>query len=266
MAEAFAESGSNGSIPKAPDLAMIGSPSWAKVTPNSGLATRLGNLFRRAAIRSSTACRDRRARLFLNQLQPSATDEIIDLGGGKGGYLAGILPYRGNVTIADVDPAVLKLAADTYGFKTLCLDGSARFAIADRQYDVVFCSSVIEHITGPRDVIFDIADSKEFAAMAREAQANFAAEIRRVGKRYFVQTPYKYFPVEPHSFLPFFIVWLPRSWQIRALAFFGRHWIKSVQADFRLLTIKDMRALFPDAEIVLERYCGFVKSIVAIKA
>jgi hypothetical protein len=160
---------------------------------------------------------------------------------------------------------MLKHAADDYGFGTVQLDGSATFAIADREYDVVFCSSVIEHITGPRDKIFDITDSAEFAALARESQANFAAEIRRVAKRYFVQTPYKYFPVEPHSFLPFFIVWLPRRWQMKLLAFFGRHWIKSVQADFRLLTIKEMRALFPDAEIVLERYRGFVKSIVAIK-
>jgi SAM-dependent methyltransferase len=266
MAEASAEPASRNPLPTVPDLAMIGSPSWAKATPNAGLATRLGNLLRRTAIRSSTACRDRRARLFLDRLKPSATDEIIDLGGGKGGYLAEILPYRGNVTIADVDPAVLKLATDTYGFNTVCLDGSSRFAIADQQYDVVFCSSVIEHITGPREIIFDILDSKQFAASARSAQANFAAEIRRIGKRYFVQTPYKYFPVEPHSFLPFFIVWLPRRWQIGLLAFFGRHWIKSVQADFRLLTIREMRELFPDAEIVLERYYGFIKSIVAIKA
>jgi hypothetical protein len=45
----------------------------------------------------------------------------------------------------------------------------------------------------------------------------------------------------------------------------GRYWIKAVKPDFRLLTIKEMQALFPDAEIVLERYCGFVKSVVAIK-
>jgi hypothetical protein len=81
-----------------------------------------------------------------------------------------------------------------------------------------------------------------------------------------VQTPYKYFPVEPHSFLPFFVVLLPRRWQVRLMAFFGRYWIKTVTPDFRLLTIDEMRALFPDAEIVLERYCGFVKSIIAIKA
>jgi len=96
-------------------------------------------------------------------------------------------------------------------------------------------------------------------------QGRAIRELRRIGKRYFVQTPYKYFPVEPHSFLPFFIVWLPRRWQIKLLAFAGRYWIKHVQADFRLLTIREMRELFPDAEIVLERYCGLVKSIVAIK-
>jgi SAM-dependent methyltransferase len=264
MAGAFADTGSDVST-KTPDLAMLGSPRWATVAPSTRLATRLGNLFRRAAVRSSTGCRNRRARLFLDRLQPTATDEIIDLGGGKGGYLAGILPYRGNVTIADIDPAVLKIATDAYGFNTVCLDGSAIFPIANQEYDVVFCSSVIEHITGPREEIFDMLDSRQFAASARAAQANFAAEIRRIGRRYFVQTPYKYFPVEPHSFLPFFIVWLPRRWQIKLLGFFGRHWIKSVQADFRLLTVKDMRELFPDAEIVLERYCGLVKSIVAIR-
>jgi hypothetical protein len=47
---------------------------------------------------------------------------------------------------------------------------------------------------------------------------------------------------------------------------FAHGWFKPVYPDFRLLTIKEMRALFPDAKIVLERYCGFVKSIVAIRA
>jgi hypothetical protein len=244
--------------------AMLGSPRWAASAESSRLSTRLGNLLRRAAVRSSARARSRRGRLFLERLQPSAADKILDLGGGRGGHIAGILPFRTNVTIADVDPTMLKTAADTYGFATVYLDGSARLPIADRQYDVVFCSSVIEHVTGPREVIFDL-DGAQFAASARTAQANFAGEVRRIAKRYFVQTPYKYFPLESHSFLPFFIVLLPRRWQIRFLDFCGRHWIKSVQADFRLLTIKEMRALFPDAEIVLERYCGFVKSIVAIR-
>jgi len=161
---------------------------------------------------------------------------------------------------------MLKGAVETYGFATIRLDGSARFPIADRAYDIVFCSSVIEHVTGPREIVPTLLTTARFAASAKAAQANFADEVRRIGKRYFVQTPYKYFPLEPHSFLPFFVVLLPRRWQVKLLDFAGRHWIKAAQADFRLLTIAEMRALFPDAEIVLERYCGFVKSIVAIKS
>jgi hypothetical protein len=246
--------------------AMLGSPRWAAPSPGSRKSARLANFLRRLAIRSSTNCRFRRARLFIDRLKPTATDNILDLGGGKGGHMAEILPYRDNVTIADVDSNQLRSAAENYGFETLCLDGSAKFPVGDKQYDVVFCSSVIEHILGPHETIFDVVDDKQFVASARAAQASFAGEVRRIAKRYFVQTPYKYFPLEAHSFLPFVIVLLPRRWQIKLLAFFGRYWIKSVQPDFRRLTIKDMRRLFPDAEIVLERYCGFVKSIIAIKA
>lgn len=246
--------------------AMLGSPSWASLGRDSRLSTRLADRVRRAAVRSSTRCRARRGRLFRDRLQPASGDRILDLGGGCGGHIAEIVPYRGNVTIADLDPAALEKAAQTYGFATLRLDGAERLPIADGQYDVVFCSSVIEHVTGPKELIYDLEDAGRFAVSARAAQANFAAEIRRVSKRYFVQTPYKYFPIEQHCFLPFFVVLLPRRWQVRLMRFLFEHrWLKPVYPDFRLLTIREMRALFPDAEIVLERYCGFVKSIVAIR-
>jgi hypothetical protein len=35
--------------------------------------------------------------------------------------------------------------------------------------------------------------------------------------------------------------------------------------EIRLLSVRDMRLLFPDAEIVRERFCGFTKSIIAMK-
>jgi hypothetical protein len=248
-----------------PEVAILGSHRWTTPTPSARKSAKLANLIRRIAIRSSAGCRVRRGRLFIERLHPSESDRILDLGGGRGGYMGELLPYRRNVTIADVDPDLLRAAAESYRFDTLHLDGAERFAISDQHYDLVFCSSVIEHVTGPKQIIFDLRDGAQFAAAARAAQANFANEVRRVAKRYFVQTPYKYFPLESHSFLPFFVVLLPRRWQVKLLEVVGRFWIKSVQPDFRLLTIREMRALFPDAEIVLERYCGFVKSIVAIK-
>jgi SAM-dependent methyltransferase len=246
--------------------AMLGGAGWANLAPDERLPAKFGNLIRRVAVRSSTACRLRRGRLFIERLRPAEADSILDLGGGRGGHIAEIVPYRANVTIGDLDADALAVAAETYGFGTLHLDGGETFPVADRHYDLVFCSSVIEHVTGPKGIVYNLEDAGQFAASAKAAQANFAAELRRVAKRYFVQTPYKYFPIEQHSFLPFFVVLLPRRWQVRLMRFlYERQWLKPVYPDFRLLTIREMRALFPDAEIVLERYCGFVKSIVAIK-
>jgi len=249
-----------------PEVAMLGSPGWASPTPSPRRSAKLGNLLRRLAVRSSAACRLRRGRLFREKLRPTAADSILDLGGGRGGHIAELVPYRDNVTIGDLDADALRDAARTYGFATLHLDGGETFSVGDGAFDVVFCSSVIEHVTGPKEITYDLEDGRRFAASARQAQVNFAAEIRRISKRYFVQTPYKYFPIEQHSFLPFFVVLLPRRWQVRLMRFLYEYrWFKPVYPDFRLLTIREMRALFPDAEIVLERYCGLVKSIVAIK-
>jgi SAM-dependent methyltransferase len=250
-----------------PSTAMLGGAGWTQVEPGGRGAARLGRWLRRLAARSSAACRVRRARLFVERLQPTEDDRILDLGGGSGGHIAEIVPYRSNVTIGELDAEALRRAAQTYGFGGLHVDGGETFPAVDGEYDVVFCSSVIEHVTGPKEIAYHTEDAAQFAASARAAQANFAAEIRRVAKRYFVQTPYKYFPIEQHSFLPFFVVLLPRRWQVRLMRFLSAHgWLKPVYPDFRLLTVKEMRALFPDAEIVLERYCGFVKSIVAIRA
>jgi len=44
------------------------------------------------------------------------------------------------------------------------------------------CPSVIEHVTGSKDFAYHTEDGRQFAASARRAQANFAAEIRRVAK------------------------------------------------------------------------------------
>lgn len=246
--------------------AMMGGAGWADPRPDKRPSAKLANLIRRVAVRSSMACRRRRGRLFTERLHPTKADSILDLGGGSGGHIAELVPYRGNITIGELDAEALARAAETYGFAGLHLDGGESFPIADAQFDVVFCSSVIEHVTGPKEITYDLEDSGQFAASARAAQANFAAEIRRISKRYFVQTPYKYFPIEQHSFLPFFVVLLPRRGQVRLMRFLYEHrWFKPVYPDFRLLTIKEMRALFPDAEIVLERYCGFVKSVIAIR-
>jgi hypothetical protein len=81
-----------------------------------------------------------------------------------------------------------------------------------------------------------------------------------------VQTPYRYFIIESHSWLPGIIVFLPRPVLVHVLRFMNKFWPKQTSPDWRLLTIGEFSQMFPDAKIEREKSLGFVKSLMAIKA
>jgi ubiquinone/menaquinone biosynthesis C-methylase UbiE len=125
----------------------------------------------------------------------------------------------------------------------------------DRSFDIVCSNSTIEHVGDWSD------------------QQQFAAEIRRVGKQYFVQTPNRWFFVEPHFISPF-IHFLPRSWSRKLLPWlslraFIRHGdnrdLRELANELRLLSYRELRTLFPDAEIYREKWFGLTKSFIAIR-
>lgn len=120
----------------------------------------------------------------------------------------------------------------------------------DRAFDIVFSNSVIEHVG------------------SYEQQRQMADEVRRVGQRYCVQTPNRYFPVEPHVLLPFF-QFLPFGLRVFILSHFRSPWgwkITSRQEavnylrNIRLLTEKELKSLFPEARIYKEKFLGMTKS------
>ena len=119
--------------------------------------------------------------------------------------------------------------------------GDARdMPFRDGEFDVVYCNSLIEHLEA-------------------EDRARLAAEIRRVAGRWLVQTPNRWFPVEPHVLLPGY-QFLPRPLQ-RRLARFGA---SGGYEEIRLLGAGEMRRLFPDAVIVRERVGPLTKSLIAL--
>ena len=122
-------------------------------------------------------------------------------------------------------------------------------------FDLVHSNSVVEHV----------GDWPRMEA--------FAAEVRRLAPRYYVQTPYFWFPIEPHFSSPFFH-W--RSEQARARMLLKRgHGFAERATDLgaamrdvqhaRLLDKAQFRFLFPDARHIDEKAAGLTKSLIAIR-
>ncbi|RVT39904.1 class I SAM-dependent methyltransferase [Sphingobium algorifonticola] len=211
--------------------------------------------------------RYKRSKLFLKLLNPSEDSTILDLGGGKGRHFASVFPFRKNVTISCFIQSNLDYAKNNYGFNTILLDGTQeKLPFEDNHFDIVFCSSVIEHVTGPKSqAIADFkSDGDIFRTKAYDYQKNFALEIQRISKRYFVQTPDKRFFVEVHSWIPL-LGYLRTHNQWKVIKLFNRFWPrKDENPDWALLSVREMKEFFPDATIHYEKLFGINKSIIAV--
>lgn len=235
--------------------------AWPPIKEHRGL---LGALVDRIRTRSRRV----RAKTFLKMFELSGSTRVLDLGGEDGTYiravLAGSAVKPANTYIADIEEGAVKNAAARFGFTPVVITETGRLPFSDGFFDIVFCSSVIEHVTVPKEMMWNVTSGPRFRSMARRHQNEFAEEIRRVGKGYFVQVPYRWFPIESHSWLPFFS-YLPRRTQISLLGITNRFWIKTTTPDFHLPSETEMRSYFPDSRILRERVLGMTKSLIAYK-
>jgi len=216
----------------------------------------------------SQRARKNRASIFRNNFAINESTKILDLGSEAGSNIYEVLqgtPFsRHNIYIADIDQSLIKRGAEAYGFVPVLIKESEPLSFDDGFFDIVYCSSVIEHVTVAKNEVWTLSSGKDFKIKSFDNQKRFATEIRRLGKGYFVQTPYKHFPLESHSWLPL-LAWLPRRLLIPVLRVTNRFWIKRTSPDWNLLNRNTMTALFQDANIVSEKSMGLTKSIMAIK-
>jgi SAM-dependent methyltransferase len=140
------------------------------------------------------------------------------------------------------------------GFDSVAGDARDLSSYATKSFDVVFSNSVIEHL-GPNF----------------NDQMRMASEIRRVGARYFIQTPNRWFPIEPHFLTPGF-QFFPLALRVWLVSHFSVGWYPRIPdpaearrevESVRLLGEREVRALFPDASIYTEKMLGLTKSFVA---
>jgi SAM-dependent methyltransferase len=122
----------------------------------------------------------------------------------------------------------------------------------DQAFDISFSNSLIEHL------------------FTRVNQTKMANEAMRVGKYFFIQTPNRYFPIEPHFKFPFF-QFLPRALKIFLQTKtslingvkYDREYARNMVDEIKLLSKKDMQKLFPKSNLLIERFLWFAKSFVA---
>lgn len=216
---------------------------------------------------ASRKARARRAELFRQYFTLDETTKILDLGSEDGTNIARVLKDTAvkpeNVYIADINPEFIERGQQNYGFNPVLLDETGRLPFTDKFFELVYCSSVIEHVTVPKE---DVWNKKiDFEKISWERQEEFAREINRAGRQYFVQTPASSFPIESHTWLPL-VGYFPRPLLIPTLKLSNAVWVKQAIPDFHLLNPKQMARLFPGAEIVSEKKFGLTKSIMAIKS
>jgi hypothetical protein len=224
-------------------------------------------VIRSLAARVRERSHEARAELLLALLTPVQGATVLDLGGSDGSFAARIHRRRPDlrITVADVEDTRL-LAKTRYGFDEVQLDPDAPLPFADAQFDLVLCNSVIEHVTlSHQECLTAVFEESEWRRRALEHQGRFAAEIERVGKTYFVQTPHADFPIDAHTWLPL-TNRLSHERVRRLIRVTDRFWIKHCGvADWHLLGPADMQRLFPAASVHVERLAGLGKSVIAYR-
>jgi len=218
--------------------------------------------------RSAARARQRRAELFRKAFPLTGDTRILDLGSENGANIHAVLKGTPvspqNIYIADVRHDALERGAQLYGFQPVPLSENGKLPFPDGFFDIVYCSSVIEHVTLPKNEVWSRMPNKVFRERSLTHQREFAREIQRVGRQFFVQTPYRWFVIEAHSWLPF-VGWLPRWLVIPILRHSRKFWPKWCAPDWHLLDKRQLASMFDGAEIRDEKWCGLTKSIMAVK-
>jgi SAM-dependent methyltransferase len=185
----------------------------------------------RVADAVSLRSRKRKLRLFLEELRPTHETTVLDVGAdelafGEGGgcatlnFFEELYPWPERVTALGLHDGESFRAR--YPQIRYVQGDACALPFSDGEFDVVFSNAVIEHVGG------------------RDRQRRLVSEALRVGRRAFLTTPNRRFPIEVHTRLPF-VHWLPDRAAHRVYDLTGNGFAKELD----LLSRRSLESLFP---------------------
>ncbi len=199
--------------------------------------------------------RARRWQQTLDHFPDIESLHVVDLGGTVETWLRAPLRPR-HVTVLNLtepgetdEPWITPITGDACDAVT-----ALRGAGAATSFDLVYSNAVIEHVGG------------------HASRARFGESVRDLAPRHWVQTPYRYFPVEPHWLFPG-MQFLPvatrariaQSWPLAHSRARTADEARSAVQWTELIGITELRSYFPDSEVLHEKVAGLTKSIVAVR-
>jgi hypothetical protein len=171
-------------------------------------------------------------------MRPTAETTVVDVGVSDGGYgedaygtanfFEALYPWPERITAVG-HTGLERFAAAFPAVRVVQADGRD-LPFEDGAFDLGFSNAVVEHVAG-----------------GREGQQRFVGELCRVARRVYVTTPNRWFPLDPHTLLPF-AHWLPHG-ETRERLFRARGFDDVLDP----LGPKELASLFPYPVRVLNR-------------
>lgn len=202
--------------------------------------------FRRLLKEMSRRSRTKKFELFQSVFHPRTEDRVLDLGASGEVFLRytfeDVYPYPQRITGGGCDLGEVLSARHYYPQPSYAVFDGCRLPFPDKSFDLVFSNAVIEHVPG--------------------RQKQFADEVMRVGKSWFVTTPNYWYPFESHYHLPF-VQFLPRWLQREYNRLLGTHIPKGRVQDLALLSAGQLQRLFPTSLVARVRVTFWPETLVA---
>lgn len=187
----------------------------------------------------SWLARQRIFEAFVRVVTPCPEMRVLDVGAtldtnaAESNFFERLYPHKDALVCAGVEDAS-HLETLYPGVRFQRIAAGEPLPFAPKSFDVVFSNAVIEHVGNT------------------EQQRRFVEDLRRVGRRVFLATPNRWFPIEPHTGLPL-LHYLPKP-TYRALLARTSYAYWASEENLNLLTLRQLAALFPpDAGVVARR-------------